>query len=89
VAETEYRRDPADASMVVSTLRCLARLIDPEPGRERIALSVQMLTWPAAVLPYTRDRPLFAERLRELARSIEAQLPGEAPEPAPEHGRRS
>jgi hypothetical protein len=92
MAETEYRLDPRDASMVVSTLRCLARIIDPEPGHEPLALSdgqVQVLTYPAAVLPYTRDRPLFAERLRELARAIEEQLPGEAPQPAPERPRRS
>jgi len=72
--------------MVVSTLRCLARLIAPEAGHERIALSdqhVQMLTYPAATL-ITRDRSTFAERLRGLAHAIEEQLPGEAPEPAPE-----
>ena len=51
--------------------------------------SVAVLTYPAAVLPHTRDRPLFAERLRELARAIEEQLPGEAPQPAPEHPRQS
>jgi hypothetical protein len=76
--------------MVVSTLRCLARLVDPEPGLERAALSdghVQRLTDPPATL-ITRDRPAFAERLLELARAIEAQLPGEAPEPAPERPRR-
>lgn len=91
MAETDYRLEPTDASMVVSTLRCLARLISPEPGLEAAALSdahVQMLTYPAAVGALTRNRPHFAERLRELARAIEAQLPGEAPEPAPEHPRR-
>lgn len=85
--ETEYRLEPRDASFVVTTLRCLAAIVNPDPGRERMALSqdhVNVLTYPAALVAYTRNRPHFADRLREVARVIETQLPGEAPEPGPE-----
>ena len=91
MTESDYRLDPRDASFAVTTLRCLARLVNPEPGLEAMALSqehVDALTFPAAIMAITRDRPEFAARMRDVARRIEAQLPGEAPEPAPEHGRR-
>lgn len=86
MTETNYRLESVDASEVVSLLRCLARMVDRDPDLPG-ALSedqVKALTYPAAVLPITGDRPAFGERMRELARVIEAQLPGEAPQPAPE-----
>jgi hypothetical protein len=86
MTETNYRLEPRDASDVVTFLRSLARLVDRDPQAPG-ALNegqLQSLTYPAAALPITRDRGMFGDRLREIARAIEAQLPGEAPRPGPE-----
>ena len=84
MAETVYNLDPEDASMAVTLLRSVARLIDTTGPFQLTEVQRSLLNYPAAQPLVDRDPEGFVARIRALAQAIADQLPPEAPKPAPE-----